>query len=48
MGDGYIRIPHRTIRIPDDEWHAAQEKAKERGETLSEVIRRALRRYAAK
>lgn len=48
MGDGYTRIPHRTIRIPDEEWRAAQEKARERGETLTDVIRRALKRYAAR
>jgi len=46
--DGYERIPHRTIRVPEDEWRAAQEVARQRGETLSEVIRRSLRRYAAR
>lgn len=48
MGDGYTRVPHRTVRVPDDEWEPAMAKAVERGETLSEVIRRALREYAAK
>ena len=48
MGDQYKRVPHRTIRVPDEEWRAAQDKAAERGETLSEVIRRALKRYAAR
>lgn len=48
MPDKYERVPHRTIRVPDEEWRAAQDKAKERGETLSEVIRRALRRYASR
>jgi predicted DNA binding CopG/RHH family protein len=48
MGDGYARVPHRTVRIPDDEWEAAKAKAAAEGETLSEVIRRALRRYTAK
>lgn len=48
MADGYERVPHRTVRIPDDEWDAAKTKAAEKGETLSEVIRRALRRYASR
>ena len=48
MPDGYERVPHRTVRVPDDEWEAAKAKAAEKGETLSEVIRRALRRYASK
>jgi hypothetical protein len=43
--DGYERIPHRTIRVPEDEWCAAQEVARRRGEPLSEVIRASLRRY---
>ena len=38
-------IPNRAIRIPDDEWQAAQEAARTNGETVSEVVRRALRRY---
>lgn len=38
-------IPNRSIRIPDDEWQAAQEAARANGETVSEVVRRALRRY---
>ena len=41
-------IPNRAIRIPDDEWQAAQEAARANGETVSEVVRRALRRYAAR
>lgn len=48
MSDGYERVPHRTVRVPDDEWEAAKAKAAEKGETLSEVIRRALKRYAAR
>ena len=35
----------RAIRIPDDLWEAALEKAHANGETLSEVVRRALERY---
>jgi antitoxin component of RelBE/YafQ-DinJ toxin-antitoxin module len=39
------KTPIRTIRVTDDLWHAAQNVAKERGETVSDVIRRALIRY---
>lgn len=35
----------RAIRIPDDLWEAALEKAHANGETLSEVVRQALERY---
>lgn len=37
--------PRRTVRIPDDLWDAAVAKAEERGESVSDVIRRALQRY---
>jgi hypothetical protein len=37
--------PPRSVRVPDDLWRAAQEKAARRGETLTNVIRRALERY---
>lgn len=40
------KTPIRTFRIPDDLWSAAQAKAEERGDNLSEVVRRALQRYA--
>jgi len=39
------KTPIRTFRIPDDLWAAALAKADERGENLSEVVRRALGRY---
>lgn len=42
------KTPARAVRIEDDLWRAAQEKAAERGETVSDVIRRALRRYVAR
>jgi hypothetical protein len=48
MPDRYKRVPHRTIRVPDDEWLAAQQKAEERGESLSEAVRRFLKRYASR
>lgn len=38
-------MPIRSIRVPDRTWEAAQAKATERGENLSEVIRQALERY---
>jgi antitoxin component of RelBE/YafQ-DinJ toxin-antitoxin module len=37
--------PNRAIRVPDDLWWAAQRVAKDRGETVSDVVRRALERY---
>ena len=40
------KTPIRSVRIPDEEWRAAQARATERGETVTDVIRRALRRYA--
>ena len=35
----------RAVRIPDDLWKAALDRAHANGETLSEVVRRALERY---
>lgn len=46
--DGSGNTPQRSIRIPHDEWEAAKAAADDRGETLSDVIRMALRRYAAR
>jgi len=37
---------HRTVRIEDGLWSAAKAKADQRGENLSDVIRRALALYA--
>lgn len=37
--------PRRTIRVANELWDAAQAKAEERGESVSDVIRRALERY---
>jgi len=39
--------PLRNVRVSDDLWRAAMAEAAERGETVTEVIIRALRRYAA-
>lgn len=43
----YGRDPLHSIRVPQDLWEAAQAEAKERGESLSEAIRRFLKRYAS-
>lgn len=42
------KTPNRVIRVDDELWRAAQARAGERGETVSDVIRRALRRYVAR
>jgi hypothetical protein len=39
------KTPGHTVRIPDDEWIPAKDKAAKEGETMTDVIRRALRRY---
>jgi len=36
----------RPIRVPDPEWHAALAAARANGETLTDVVRRALVAYA--
>jgi hypothetical protein len=38
-------IPLRSVRVPDDVWQAAQSRAADKGESVSAVIVRALRRY---
>ena len=37
--------PHRSVRVPDELWEAAQRVASDRGETVTAVILRALKRY---
>lgn len=37
--------PARAIRVPDDLWEKAKARAEEKGESVSEVVRRALERY---
>ena len=37
--------PRRSIRVEDDLWDAAKAKAEERGDVLSEEIRKFLQRY---
>lgn len=39
------KTPMRSFRIPDDVYRAAQEKAAAKGESVSDVVRRALERY---
>jgi predicted HicB family RNase H-like nuclease len=39
------RTPLRSFRIPDALYEAAQAKAAEKGESVSDVVRRALERY---
>jgi len=41
------KTPGHTIRVPDDEWIPAKDKAAKEGETMTDVIRRALRKYVA-
>lgn len=41
----HYRTPIRSVRVPDDIWEAAKAEAAERGETVSDVILRALERY---
>lgn len=38
----------RNVRVPDEVWQAAKERAEENGETVSDVVRRALEEYAAR
>ena len=40
--------PLRAVRVADGLWHATQDKAADRGETVSDVIRRALEKYVKK
>lgn len=39
------RTPLKSFRIPTALYRAAQAKAEEKGETVSDVVRRALERY---
>lgn len=39
------KTPLKSFRIPDDLYRAAQAKAAERGDSVSEVVRAALERY---
>ena len=37
--------PNRTVRVPDELWHEARRIAADRGETVTDVVIRALKRY---
>lgn len=37
--------PGRSVRIPDELWEALRSRADERGETVTDVILRAIRFY---
>jgi predicted DNA-binding protein len=37
--------PIRSIRVPDELWEAAQDKASTVGDTISDVVRKALLWY---
>jgi hypothetical protein len=37
--------PARSFRCEDELWQAAKERASERGETVTDVLIRALKRY---
>lgn len=39
------RTPHKSFRIPQDLYEKAQRRAAERGESLSEAVRKFLERY---
>lgn len=39
------KTPKRGVRVPDDLWQAVKKKAHDRGETITDVIIRALKRY---
>lgn len=39
------KTPHRTIRIEDKLWKAAQAKAKQEQRTMTDVIREHLQQY---
>lgn len=37
---------NRVVRVPDPLWQAAKRRADEKGETVSEAVRKFLERYA--
>lgn len=39
------KTPKRSVRVPDGLWEAAKQKARERGESVTAVIVRALKEY---
>lgn len=41
------KTQHRSVRVPENLWRRAQAVAKDNGETVTDVIRRALDAYVA-
>jgi len=41
------KTPNRNVRVPDEIWQGAQQRAAAEGRTLSDVIVSYLRRYGA-
>jgi hypothetical protein len=41
------KTPLRAVRVPEDLWRAAMTEAASRGETVSDVLRRALEEYVS-
>lgn len=39
------KTPRRTVRVEDELWQAAKRAASDRGESVTDVIIRALKRY---
>ena len=39
------KTPHRSVRVPDEIWDEVRRKASDRGETITDVILRALKQY---
>lgn len=39
------KTPRRTVRVDDELWQAAKRAASDHGETVTDVIIRALKRY---
>ena len=40
-----MNTPPHSVRVPDDLWEAARVEAERRGETITDVIVRSLKRY---
>lgn len=39
------KTPQRSVRVPDEVWRAAKERAEAEGNTLSDVLRQVLDAY---
>ncbi|SFO14217.1 hypothetical protein SAMN04489713_104253 [Actinomadura madurae] len=42
------KTPNRTVRVPDEVWNEAKEKAEREGKNVSDVVNDCLRRYLRK